>query len=150
MRVFWVSSQGRIRAVNMDSTTSVPEWAGQTVLSVSVLGPMEERRFIAFTQFQFGVIVLDANGCRIRSLDADRQIAIMTGVMIFPPAAAVLPYPVPNDVQREAIYAYITKRWPAVMALPQSKLSWHRALQLPTSSDDSRLRWSRQPFCDPE
>lgn len=149
MRVLWVTREGYIRSVNMDSTTPVPQWAGKTILSVSLLGPIEHRQFIAFTQFQFGAILLDAEGRRTFS-DADRQLAMVTEVMFDSSAAAVLPYPLPNDVQREAIYTYITKRWAAAMAHPQSKLAWHNALRPTPGPQAGRLRWSSQPFQEPE
>ncbi len=147
MRVLWVSEEGAIRSVNMDGSRPIPEWAGRTVLSVNLLGPIKGRQFIAFTEFQFHAVKLDSDGYRIRGY-GDRAVAVISELLFNPSKSAVLPYSLPNAIQQEVIYAYIVKRWPQPMSKSNSKLAWHKAIRSAPETNSRQFRWAGRPFRD--
>ena len=147
MRVLWVTGDGKIRANNMNNSRSIPEWAGKKILQVNLLGPIQARQFIAFTMFQFAAIQLDADGRQIRE-DGPHIVYEIGGLLSDSATSSLMPYPLPNEVQQEALYEYIKKRWPTAMASPQSKLAWYQAIRSVPDTRYSRLRWVPQPFRD--
>ncbi len=149
LRRLWVNAQGDVRAVNMNETTAVQEWADTSVLGVSLIGTAEGRRILWFQQFDFSSIRLDVQGRRIPDLEAQRVAVEQMERVLFPHLSThrgrIAAICVPTRTQQLAIMTVLTKRWPDAMNHSISHSSWRQAIN-PNPAHVRGVRRPRVPF----
>lgn len=145
LRNLWVNASGDVRAVNMNETTVVPEWADTSVLGVSLMGTAEGRRILWFQRVDFSVVHLDGQGRLIPDAQTQRVAAAIVDRILVPHLSTsqclIAAVSVPTPLQQKALMKTLVKRWPEAMNRPISQDSWWQAI----NAKPAHIRGVRRP-----